>query len=138
MTLCYNFVFLYTVNSCSTEKKIKRCKIVSFSVMSDSLDSMDHSRPGSSVHGISQTRILEWVTISFSRESSWPRDQTLVSCIADGFLTTEPPGTPPKDVMLLSKLFILMSINWNSAVMLLKHLFTIHSVQSATQTCLKV
>ena len=31
---------------------------------------------GSSVHGISQARILEWVAISFSRRSSWPRDQT--------------------------------------------------------------
>ena len=36
---------------------------------------------GSSVHGISQARILEWVAISFSRGYSWPRDQTLVSCI---------------------------------------------------------
>ena len=32
-------------------------------------------------HGISQARILEWVAISFSRGSSWPRDQTHVSCI---------------------------------------------------------
>ena len=39
---------------------------------------MDCSPPGSSAHGISQTRILEWVVISFSRASSWPRDQ--VSC----------------------------------------------------------
>ena len=37
--------------------------------------------PGSSVHGISQARILEWVTISFSRGSSRPRDQTCISCI---------------------------------------------------------
>ena len=39
------------------------------------------SLPGSSVHGISQARILEWVDIPFSRWSSWPRDQTHVSCI---------------------------------------------------------
>ena len=39
---------------------------------------MDHSPPGSSVHGILQARILEWVTISF-RWSSWPRDWTHVS-----------------------------------------------------------
>ena len=39
------------------------------------------SPPGSSVHGISQTRIFEWVAISFSRWSSRPRDQTLVSCL---------------------------------------------------------
>ena len=35
----------------------------------------------SSVHGISQARTLEWVAISFSRGSSWPRDETCVSCI---------------------------------------------------------
>ena len=44
-------------------------------------DPIDCSLPGSSVHGISQARILEWVAISFSRRSSWPRDQTCVSCI---------------------------------------------------------
>ena len=41
---------------------------------------MECSLPGSSVHGISQARILEWLAISFSRASSWPRDQTHVSC----------------------------------------------------------
>ena len=41
-----------------------------------------HSLPGSSVLGISQAGILEWVTISFSRRSSWPRHQTHVSCIS--------------------------------------------------------
>ena len=40
---------------------------------------MDCSPPGSSVHGILYTRILEWVTISFSRVSSWPRDPTHIS-----------------------------------------------------------
>jgi len=49
---------------------------------------MGCSPPGSSVHGISQARILEWVAISFSR-SSRPRDQTHVSCLAGGFFTTE-------------------------------------------------
>ena len=53
---------------------------------------MDCSLPGSSVLGTSQARILEWVAISFSRGSSWPRDRTQVSCIAGGFFTTEPPG----------------------------------------------
>ena len=42
---------------------------------------MDYSLLGSSVHGIFQARILEWVAISFSRGSSQPRDQTRVSCI---------------------------------------------------------
>ena len=40
------------------------------------------SRPGSSVHGILQARILKWVAISFSRGSSQPKDRTQVSCIA--------------------------------------------------------
>ena len=42
-----------------------------------------------------QARILEWAAISYSRESSWPRDQTCISCVsalAGGFFTTEPPG----------------------------------------------
>ena len=43
---------------------------------------MDCSPPGSSVHGISQVRILEWVVISYSRGSSWLRDQTHVSCVS--------------------------------------------------------
>ena len=40
------------------------------------------SPPFSSVHGISQARILEWVAISFSSVYSWPRDQTHISCLA--------------------------------------------------------
>ena len=43
--------------------------------------------PGSSVPGILQARILEWVVIPFSRGSSQPKDQTRVSYTADGFLT---------------------------------------------------
>ena len=44
-------------------------------------DSMDYSLPGSSVHGIFQARILEWVAISSSRGSFSPRDWTHISCI---------------------------------------------------------
>ena len=44
-------------------------------------DPMDCSLPRSSVHGIFQARVMEWVAISFSRGSSQPRDQTWVSCI---------------------------------------------------------
>ena len=50
-------------------------------------DPMDCSLPGSSVHGIPQARLLEWVAVPFSRGSSQPRDQTQVSCIAGGFFT---------------------------------------------------
>ena len=51
------------------------------SVTSDTLQSMDGSPPGFSVHGIFQARTLEWVDISSSRGSSQPRDQTCVSCV---------------------------------------------------------
>ena len=44
-------------------------------------DLMDCSPPGSSIHGISQARILEWVAISFSMGSSWPRDPACFFCI---------------------------------------------------------
>ena len=47
----------------------------------------DCSLPGSSIHGIFKTRILEWVAISFSRRSSWPRDWTWVSRIVGRHLT---------------------------------------------------
>ena len=60
-------------------------------------DPMDCSPWASSVHGILQARILEWVAISYSRGPSQPRDPTQVSCvsrIAGGFFTTEPPGKP--------------------------------------------
>ena len=48
---------------------------------------MDCGLPGSSVHGIFQARILEWVSISFARGSSWPRDRTRVSRTAGRLFT---------------------------------------------------
>ena len=45
-------------------------------------DPMDYNPAGSSLHGIFQAIILEWVAVSFSRGSSWPRDQAQVSCIS--------------------------------------------------------
>ena len=70
---------------------------LSLSVMSNSFEPMDCGLPGSSVHGIFQSRILEWVVIFFSRGSSRPRDWThvfLVSCISGRFFTAEPLGKP--------------------------------------------
>ena len=57
-----------------------RC-VLSRLVMSD-CGTVDHSTPGSSVHGISQARILEWVAIFSSRGSSPPRDRTCVSSVS--------------------------------------------------------
>ena len=54
-------------------------------------DPMDCSLPGSSVGGILQARTLEWVAIPFSRESSWPRDCTQVSCLIGRFFTIWTP-----------------------------------------------
>ena len=50
-------------------------------------DPMDCSPPGSSVHGILQARILEWVAVPFSRGSFQPRNRTQAFCIAGGFFT---------------------------------------------------
>ena len=67
---------------------------------------MDCSLPVSFVYRISQARILEWVAISFSRESSRPRDQTCVFCIAGGFFTTEPLGKPTHSRLAIQYLFL--------------------------------
>ena len=61
-------------------------------------DPMDCSPPGSSVHGILQTRILKWVALPTSRESSQPRDRRQVSlspALASGFFTTSATWEAP-------------------------------------------
>ena len=70
------FIYNIDVHSCSVTQS---CPTL--------CDPMDCNPPGSSVHGISQARILEWGTISSSKESSWPSDQTQVSCITSVFFT---------------------------------------------------
>ena len=55
---------------------------------------IDCSPADTSVHEISQARVLEWVAISFSRRSSQHRDWTHTSCIVSKFFTTEPPEKP--------------------------------------------
>ena len=82
-------------------------------------DPMDCSPQDSSVDGILQARILEWVTIPFSRGSSWPRDRIQVSCMAGRFF-----------------------INWAtiephlSALHTLIHLILFSSVQFSRSVCL--
>ena len=67
-------------------------------------DPMDRSPPGSSVHGILQVRILEWIAIPFSRGSSWPRDWTQVSCIAGGSFTVwDTREAPSKGIILYQR-----------------------------------
>ena len=87
-------------------------------------DPMDGSLPGSSVHGILQARILEWVAIPFFREYSWARDWTPVSCIAGRFFIVWTTIKAPKvykwklqfgrvSVPLLKTLSISILVLWN-------------------------
>ena len=57
-------------------------------------DPIDCNLLGSSVDGILQARIVEWVAISYSRGSSRPRDRTQISCIAGGFFTVQAQRRP--------------------------------------------
>ena len=86
------FIYIYVYESlCIQQKLMQQCKSTIFSKCAKCAKSiqscstfcnpMDCSPPGSSVHGIVQATILEWVAISFSRGSSWPRDRTCVFCI---------------------------------------------------------
>ena len=59
---------------------------ISCSIMSDSLQPHGYSPTGSSIHGILQVRILEWVAIPFCKGSFWLRDWTQVFCIAGRFV----------------------------------------------------
>ena len=80
-------------------------------------DPLDCSLPGSSVHGILQTRILEWVSIPFSRRFSWPRDRTHVSYIAGRFfLPSEPPGKPKLLflIIFLQKRYLVLEWKWEA------------------------
>ena len=77
-------------------------------------DPRECSPAGSSVHGILQAWILEWVTLPFSVRSSRPRGQIHLSCgsyVVGRFFTTEPPGEPIK-VYSLFTLFHLNVVSW--------------------------
>ena len=97
--------YVYSLNKCSLFKELfwalsidesewnwwKWMKLMNMNEIDESevaqsystlCDPKDCSPPGSSTHGIFQTRTLEWVAISFSRGSSQPRNRTQVSCIA--------------------------------------------------------
>ena len=71
---------------------------------------MDSNQPGSSVHGISQARILEGVAIPFSRGSSQLRDQTQSPALQADYLPSEPPGKP-KNIGVVS-LALLQGSSW--------------------------
>ena len=87
-TLCLPLHFLFMV---TWETKWPGLPLVRLALVAQLCPTLcnptDCSLPGSSVHGISQARILEWVAIPFFRLSSKARDQTWVSCTAGKFFT---------------------------------------------------
>ena len=76
-------------------------------------DLMDCTPLFSSVHGVVQERILEWVAIPFSRGSSWPRDRTQVSSIAGRFFIIWATREDPYEVIIPFKHSFAYSYNWN-------------------------
>ena len=92
------------------------------SVMSDSETLMNCSQLDSSVPGIFQARILEWVVMPSSRGSFQSRDQTCVSCIsctAGRFFTNEPPGKPPVVCLCKFLFYLIYRVPYNSVLTLL-------------------
>ena len=86
-------------------------------------DPMNCSPPGSSVHGIFQAWILEWVAISFSRGSSWPRDWTQVSCIVGRHFTVQVTREAPS-LFLVAVIICLMIIYHIRDYIQLEHWFS--------------
>ena len=77
-------------------------------------DPMDCSPPGSSVRGISQTRILERTVISFSRGPSWPWDQTQISCIGRWVLYHWATKEAPQQRLDGRKIYFPLDHIWSS------------------------
>ena len=83
-----NYFKIYNRNGQNMHNKRRfESETVSGSVISTLCDSMNCSPSNSSVHGILQARILEWVAIPFSKGSFSPRYLTQVSCIAGRFFS---------------------------------------------------
>ena len=78
-------VLLHVVHRKGFMKKYVLVEVLVTQLCPPLCDPIDYSPPGSTVHGILQARILEWVAISFSRGSSRPRDRSRISCIAGIF-----------------------------------------------------
>ena len=87
LSCCYRIIKLFV---CLLAQLLQSCPTL--------CDPRDHSPPGSSVRGILQARILEWVAMPTSWGSCQIRDWICVSCMAGGFFTNEPPRKPPNSV----------------------------------------
>ena len=84
---CHSLVFSHTTSFNSPNNPIRKKESVAIRLCLTLCNPVNCSPPGSSVHRILQGRILEEVTISFSRGSSWPRGQTRTSRIVGRFFT---------------------------------------------------
>ena len=87
-------------------------------------DPMDCSLPGSSVHGIFQARVLEWVAISFSKGSSQPRARTMVSRIVDRRFTIWATREAYKQLVYNFSYSTLCIFNYILGVVFLVYIFT--------------
>ena len=80
----------YSSIGCTCAKLLQLCQIL--------CNPVDSSPPGSSVHGILQGRILEWIAMPSSRGSSWPRDQTCI-CLLHWQVDSLPPAPPGNPII---------------------------------------
>ena len=84
------------------------------SVVSDSLDPMDWSPPGSSVHGILQVRMLEWVAPSFfPGDLSDPGIEPRCPALQADSLLSKPPGKPKKYTKVFKNLMLHFDNSYN-------------------------
>ena len=99
------------------------CLVSQLCLLCDSYDPVDCSPPGSSVLGILQARILDWVTTSFSRGSSQPRDRTQVSCIAGRLFTDQ----ATREAQLLNKFWLCFNLVlvWNYTDIILEIVYAV-------------
>ena len=98
------------------------CQRSDVSPLSDHL----HCSPaGSSVHGILQARILEWVAIFSLKGSYWSRDQTCVSCTAGRYFTTEPSEKPGLSFIVF---YCNSSPQWEKQKFYANFLFIVHQI----------
>ena len=86
------YIYMYIsihllLHACMCTQSLQSCQTL--------CNTIDCSPPGFSVHGILQARILEWITIPFSRGSSWPRAGTLAFCNAGRFFTLQTTRETP-------------------------------------------
>ena len=94
------YLLPYIQGSTTDNIQDSRCESLSCSVLSDSATSVDCSPAGSSVHGILQARILEWVAILFSRDLPDPAVELESPALQADSLLSEPPGKPNRKLKL--------------------------------------